>query len=256
MFFMQDFLKKTIKEAGSIAKEYFRQGVSHRMKTNLGDLVTDADIAVSNFLIDRIHTEYPDHHIHTEEEGDDINPGAQYEWVIDPIDGTRNFAMGISFWCVMVAILKDGELYMSAIYNPLVGELFFAAKGQGAYMNDKRIFVNKVDSLDHGFGIAGRCDGTDFDEEFKKVLVKLNKDTNAWVHGFGTMLAVCHLASGGIDFFMVNFGFDHDYLPVALICREAGALVTNSEGGEWTRYRRDIVIANPNLHSKVLELFK
>src|SRR3989338_3959722 len=100
---MQAYLRATIKEAGEIAKGFFRRGVTHRTKTNLGDLVTDADIAVSNFLLDAIHRQYPDHQIHTEEEGADINPGATYEWVIDPIDGTRNFAHGIPFWCVMVA---------------------------------------------------------------------------------------------------------------------------------------------------------
>lgn len=253
---MQEFLKTTIKDAGSIAKEYFHRGVTNKVKTNLGDIVTDADIAVSNFLLEKIHAQYPEHGIHTEEEGDDINPGAQYEWVIDPIDGTRNFAMGISFWCVMVALLKDGELYLAAIYNPLAEELFFAQKGKGAYMNEKQIFVNSVDSLDYGFGVALRTTATDKEEEYKKVLAKLNIDTSAWIHAFGTMLPLCHLANGGIDFFVINCGFDHDYLPGALICREAGAIVTDSDGNEWTRYRRDIIIANPNLHPKLLELFK
>lgn len=253
---MQEFLKNTIKEAGDIAKEYFLKGVTHKIKANIGDLVTDADIAVSNFLIEKIHDKYPDHHIHTEEEGDDINSGAQYEWVIDPIDGTRNFAMGVSFWCVMIAVLKDGEVCLSAIYNPLAQELFFAEKGRGAYMNDEKISVNKVDSLDYGFGVAARTTNTDKEEEYKKVLARLNTDTDVWIHGFGTMLAVCHLANGGIDFMISNCGFDHDYLPCYLICREAGALVTDSEGNDWTRYRRDVVIANPNLHPKILELFK
>lgn len=253
---MQDFLKLTIKEAGGIAKEFFHQGVSHRAKSTLGDLVTDADIAVSNFIIEKIHERYPDHAIHTEEEGDDINPGAQYEWVIDPIDGTRNFAMGISFWCVMVAVLKDSELYISAIYNPLADELFFAEADKGAYLNDERIFVNKVDSLDHGFGIAIRVKGSDKEQEFREVLAKLNLETSAWLHGFGTMLATCHLANGGVDFFVSNCGFDHDHLAPALICSEAGALITDSDGNKWTRYRRDIIIANPNLHPKLLELFK
>ncbi|MDP2692410.1 MAG: inositol monophosphatase [bacterium] len=253
---MQDFLKSTIKEAGYIAKKYFHQGVTHRIKTTLGDLVTDADIAVSNFIIEKIQERYPEHGIHTEEEGDDINPGAEYEWVIDPIDGTRNFAMGISFWCVMIAILKDSELYMSAIYNPLADELFFAVDGEGAYMNDQRIYVNKVDTLDYGFGVAIRTTDTDKEEEFKQVLSKLNLETSAWLHGFGTMLVACHLANGGIDFFVNNCGFDHDYLAPALICLEAGAVVTDSDGNKWTRYRRDIIIANPNLHPKLLALFK
>ncbi|OGH58808.1 MAG: hypothetical protein A2725_03600 [Candidatus Magasanikbacteria bacterium RIFCSPHIGHO2_01_FULL_33_34] len=253
---MQDFLKETIREAGGIAKEYFYQGVVHRMKTSLGDLVTDADIAVSNFLIEKIHEKYPDHQIHTEEEGDDINPGAQYEWVLDPIDGTRNFAMGISFWCIMVAVLKDGELYMSAIYNPLADELFFAEANKGAFMNDKKIKVNDVDVLDHGNGVLMRGINTDREEEYKNMLAKVSVGSNMWMLNFGTMLSLCHLAMGGMEYFAVNVGFDHDYLPGVLIAKEAGAVVTDSQGEPWTRYKRDIVVSNSNLHSKLLELFK
>lgn len=253
---MQKFLKTTIIEAGEMAEEYFHAGVEHKFKAHLGDLVTDADLAVSNFLVEKIHAKYPDHHIHTEEEGDDINPGAQYEWVIDPIDGTRNFAMGITFWCVMIAVLKDGELYLSAIYNPLADELFFAQKGKGAFLNDKQIKVNNIDSLEDGFGLCIRGTYTTHEKEYKDVISKILRDTTAWMHGFGTMLSACHIANGGIDFMVCNSGFDHDYLPVALICREAGALVTDSDSNDWQRGRRDIIIANPKLHKKLLNLFE
>ena len=73
---MEEFLKKIIKEAGKLGKQYFDAGVTHRIKENIGDLLTDADLAVSNFLVAAIHDKFPDHHIHTEEDKNDINPGA------------------------------------------------------------------------------------------------------------------------------------------------------------------------------------
>ena len=241
--------------------EYFRRGVAHTTKDNIGDLLTEADVAVSGFLVDAIHQKYPSHQIHSEEMKDDVNPGAEYEWVIDPIDGTRNFAWGIAVWCQMIAVLKNGELYLAAIYNPAAKELFFAEKGKGATLNGKPIHVNGVESLDHGLGIAVRAtrfiypDAAIHNTRYRKFMARLVTDTTVWMYNFGTMLGACYVASGGIDFFVSDSGLDHDNLAPVLICQEAGAMVTNGYGEPWTRYRQDIVIANPKLHPKVLELF-
>ncbi len=254
---MDTFLKKIIKEGGMIAKKFFDKGVTHTTKAHLGDLLTEADMEVSNYLVTQIHKAYPDHHIFSEEMDEEINPGAQYEWVIDPIDGTRNFAMGIPMWCVLVAVLKDGELHMSAVYNPTADELFFAEAGKGATMNEKEIHVNNTETTEHGFGICARS-STDFPfrEEFVRAMNEIVDNTNTWVHSFGTMLGVCYVANGGIDFFFANTGYDFDNLAPALIAREAGALVTDCDGNEWKRDRHDIVIANPKLHPKLMEFFR
>lgn len=255
---MQEFLQTTIRAAGALAKSYFDAGVSHTIKKNLGDLLTEADTAVSTFLVSEIQKQYPDHHIHSEEMAEDINPGAEYEWVIDPIDGTRNFAHGIPIWCQLVCILKNGEPYMAAIYNAPYDQLFFAEKGKGATLNGRQIRVNTVDSLEHGFGFFGRWEGEDSDKvvEYKQFVTRCVNDTSVWLHAWGTMLAACSVASGGADFFVSNTGYDHDNLAPALICQEAGAVVTDSEGNPWTRQRRDIMIANPKLHPKIMELFQ
>lgn len=252
---MQTFLLDIIREAGKLAKEYFDAGVTHRTKENLGDLLTDADIAVSNFLVSQIHRRYPDHHIHSEELADDINPGAEYEWVIDPIDGTRNFAMGISFWCQLVAVMKNGAPYLAAIYNPNADELFFAEVGRGAVMNGKAIHVNSTSTLDYGFGVCVRA-WRDNPGGYVRMMERLIHNTTVWMHNYGTMLACCYVANGGIDFFVGNSGFDHDNLAPTLICKEAGAVVTDSEGKPWQRGRSDLVIANPHLHPRVLELLR
>lgn len=255
---MDEFLKDIIRQAGYLAKDYFERGVSYTSKAHLGDLLTEADDAVSEYLVNEIHKKYKDHHIHSEEMFEDINTGAQYEWVIDPIDGTRNFAMGISMWCILIAILRDGELIMSAVYAPMSDELFFAELGKGAFMNDKRIEVNKTQVIDHAFAICQRSGSRDFEHRktFEQFITRLVKETDVWLHSYGTMLGTCYLASGGVDFFASNCGMDHDNLAPVLICREAGALTTDSDGNNWKRDRHDLVIANPKMHPLVMELFK
>lgn len=258
MINMEDFLKQIILEAGALAKDYFLKGVSFKSKAHLGDLVTEADVAVSDFLIKKIHEQYPEHAIYTEEAKDKINPGAEFEWIIDPIDGTRNFAKGIGMWCVMIAVYKNNMPVLAAIYNPLASELFFAVKGKGATMNGAPIKVNQVEVFDHAFGFAVRGIVIDplREANYRRFIEKLTNETSAWMHNFGTILAACYVASGGADFYAVNCGRDYDYAAVVLIAAEAGAVVTNADGQPWTRDRNDIVIANPKLHAKILELLK
>lgn len=255
---MEKFLQTTIKEAGTIALNYFRQGVEFKTKAHLGDLVTVADLEVSAFLQKQILAKYPDHGFHSEELKEPFNPDSEYLWMVDPVDGTRNFAKGIPMWCVMVALWHNNKLEMSAVYSPVSNELFFAKSGKGATLNNKLIHVNQVESLEQSFGCAirGTSSYITHAQEFCRLVDRLTNDTTAWTHNFGTMLASCYVASGGVDFFAENGGLDHDYAAPTLICSEAGALVTDSEGNPWQRGRRDIVIANPNMHKKVLELLK
>lgn len=256
---MEDFLRQTIKEAGQLAMKYFGTDLRLKQKSNLADLVTQADLAVSDYIVNQIQQAYSDHHIRCEELADDINPGAQYEWVIDPIDGTRNFANGIPFWCIIIALIKNGERYMATVYNPISDHLFFAEKGKGAYLNEKRIFVNTVQSMDAAFGVFSRANNMgiygDFIERYRSANAKLVLQTESWIHNYGCSLQICYLASGGVDFAVGNAGLDWDYLAPFLICEEAGAKLTDSDGNEWKRGRQDYVMANPDLHPKVMELF-
>lgn len=252
---MEEFLKSMIKEAGTLGKSYFRQGLKFDTKSHLGDLVSEADRNVSTFCIQKIREQFPEHSILSEEENEVINPGSEYLWMIDPIDGTRNFAVGVSFWCTMIAVFYRDELYMSAIYDAMSDQLFFAKKGEGATLNDMPINANSIDSLDHAYGFCVRG-GTNkmHNDRYVAMTKKLADHPSAWFHNFGTILGACYIASGGADFYAVNCGFDYDYAAAALICREAGALVTDSDGNPWQRGRQDIVIANPKLHPKIIEM--
>lgn len=253
---MDQFLKDTIKEAGALAKTYFLRGVSHKTKKHLADLVTEADHAVSDYIVEQIQATYPDHGIHSEERDEIINNGGEYLWMIDPIDGTRNFAHGIPVWCVMIALFHHGELYMSAMYDPLSDELFFAEKGKGATMNGMPISVNETAELDYAYGACVRDQDKPEAEKCYKVSHVLHEEYSTWMHNFGTMLLTAYIASGGVDFYAGNAGWDHDYSAAVLIVREAGGLVTDFEGNDWERGHTDIIFGNPQIHEKVVELFK
>ena len=129
--------------------------------------------------------------------------------------------------------------------------------GKGAFLNDKQIHVNDVESLDYCFAVMIAATQGVYPKKYQQAITRfLQTANNGWLHSFGTMLATGYLASGGIDFYVHNAGKDHDYLAPAIICAEAGALVTTHDGKSWTRDRTDIVIANPKLHPKVLALFQ
>ena len=153
---MKDFLRDITVRAGALSQEYFDKGVTHETKSAISDLVTEADIAVSDFLVKKISEQYPDHQITSEERDQSINPGAEWEWVIDPIDGTRNFAMGVPLWAILVTVVYRGETFYAAAYNPVAGEMFMAEKGKGATMNDMPIKVGDKKSLEHSAGSFGR----------------------------------------------------------------------------------------------------
>ena len=257
---MKDFVEQIIKEAGELAKSYFKTGITFTTKSHPNDLVTEADVAVSDLLTKRILEKFPDHQI-TSEEAEVVNPGAQIEWLLDPIDGTRNFANGISWWCQIISIVKDGEPWIGAVYNPIGGEFFYAEAGHGATMNNIPINVAKKTSLDYttaGFSCA-RAGYGPYGTHFARycdLVTTLIREKNTWLHNFGCILDVCYLASGGFDYVVKNAGLDHDFVGPFLIAAEAGAKVTDSDGNPWRRGRQDVIMANPILHTEVMKLIK
>lgn len=262
---MEQFLKEIIREAGFIAKGYYEQGISHKFKSNPDDFVTEADIEVDKFLTEKIKEKYPDHGILSEETEEVRNPDAEYMWVMDPIDGTRNFAKHIGVWCTMIGIAKNDKPYMAAIYDALNDELFFAKKGEGAFLNDQPIKVSDCQETRYafvtysgGFIDDGNSPYATTKEKYERYLKFYNNlvaDHGHWVHHYGTMLSLCHLAAGRVDVGLYNSGMYHDYLAPYIIATEAGAKFTDSEGNDWKRGRKDIVVANPKLHKKLMKLF-
>ena len=261
---MQEFLKEIIKEAGFIAKGYYHEGVEKSYKSDPTDIVTVADKEVSNFIIDKIKHRFPEHGIISEEEKDEINPNAEYTWVIDPIDGTRNFANHISDWCVMIGLMKNRLPYLGAIYDAMNEELFFAEVGQGAFLNGKQIKTSDSDDI-KSFSLVFQAGiirpGSPYSSTLENYARYLNFYKNLmgqdghWMGSTGSRLSLCRIACGRLDAAVLNGGLFHDNLPGYVIVTEAGANFTNSKGEKWKYDEWDILVANPSLHKKLLELF-
>ncbi|MBI3573469.1 hypothetical protein HY090_00270, partial [Candidatus Kaiserbacteria bacterium] len=146
------FIKKTLVRAGEAALKLFGKVGVHYMKSdNVWDCVTKADLLSEKIIISAIQKHYPDHGIIAEESGR-MNAGAEYVWIIDPIDGTLNFSRGIPLFGVMMCLARRGKVILSAIYLPVLKEFFFAKAGKGAYLNGKRIHCSRKATLEQSFG--------------------------------------------------------------------------------------------------------
>ena len=148
-----DYIKRTgiaaAYEGGKVLRSYFGQNPEIRKK-GATDLVTQADTESEDAIIDTIRSRFPDHAFLGEESGLDIgsheNP-SRNRWIIDPLDGTTNFAHELGFFCVSIAFERDDEVVIGVVLNPLNGELFSAVAGEGAFLNGRPISVSKTASV-------------------------------------------------------------------------------------------------------------
>ena len=135
-------------------QHYFNGRFEISNKEGINNLVTEADHASEKAIIERIREDFPDHFILSEETGE-IKTDSDIKWIIDPIDGTVNFANGIPICCVSIGIEKSGQMILAAVYNPFMNEFFFAEKGKGAFLNDQRIFVSKKTKVQQSCMVTG-----------------------------------------------------------------------------------------------------
>ncbi|MEA2008094.1 MAG: inositol monophosphatase family protein [Chloroflexota bacterium] len=135
------FTTALAKEAGALLKEYFpRQGLDSHLKSD-NSLVTEADLAADRLIRQAIQKEYPNDGILSEEKGTVYPNGYTQVWVIDPLDGTTNFSLGLHYWGVSIARLRNGRPETAAVYFPLVDELYTAQEGQGAFLNGEPLHI-------------------------------------------------------------------------------------------------------------------
>jgi len=254
---MRDFLESTIRELGAMAQEYARNGVTKQTKANPTDFVTEADKALSKRFLEIIGEQYPtDRVISEEEDGECGASGAETCWIIDPIDGTANYASGIPTWAVMIARQESGKTTHAAVYFPDGDQLFYADE-TGAYKNSTLVSPSTLTSLEYTKGVCkfhpSYWKGASHPERFRRLLKKL-ADEDVKIACYRAAATVCYVASGGLDFYAGNMGYQWDLEAPLYICKQAGLKVTDSEGNIWDGKRDDVVIANADLHKKVMKL--
>jgi myo-inositol-1(or 4)-monophosphatase len=243
---------KITKKAGKIIMK--RYGQVHKIEfKKANDLVTEADKKAEVFLIKKIRSHYPHHEILAEESG--INPvkeldGEKIRWIIDPIDGTTNFAHGFPFFAISIGIEKNGEMIGGIVYAPYMNELFHAGKYMGAYLNGKKIDVSDTEELEYsllatGFPPENRDMNLPYLVRYLDVVQALRRSGSA-------AMDLCYVACGRLDGFW-EFGLKQwDVAAGSLIVEEAGGRVTNFDGTPFNINARNILATNSLIHEEMM----
>jgi len=240
------------RDAGAILREGHGRSHAAERKGRI-DLVTEYDRRSEALLLARIREQFPDHAVLAEESG--AHDGARARWLIDPLDGTTNFAHDYPFFCVSIGVEVDGALAAAAVYDPSRDELFAAAAGFGATRNDQAIRVSEVSELEDALLVTG----FPYDvREHPERHVPLFQDFLMRAQGVrrdgSAALNLCYLAAGRFDGFWESALSPWDLAAGVLIVREAGGVVTDHAGGPLRLDGRQITAANPALHARMLEV--
>ena len=220
------------------------------------NLVTIADKKSEELIIGGILGRYPTHSILAEESGV-TQPGASVKWIIDPVDGTTNFAHGYPFYCVSIAVEENGEVLCGVVYDPVRDELFSAGRGQGAHCNGELLKVSDVGHLSQALLITGfpynfrdRLDT--IIDQFRKFLVA----SQAVRRGGSAALDLCYVAAGRLDGFWELNLQPWDTAAGRIILEEAGGRVTNFGGKPFSIYEKEILASNGRVHEEMLAVLK
>ncbi len=233
---------------------FFNNDFKISNKVGVNNLVTEADHASEKAIISVIKNAYPDHHILAEESGE-IVQDSTYKWIIDPIDGTVNFAHGIPLNCVSIGVEYKGEIIMAAVYNPHLNEFFFAEKGKGAFLNDKPIQVSEESQtikacLVTGFPYTYINEPNGPIEIFEKFVRK-----GVPVRRLGSAaIDLCWVAAGRFDGFYEHKLEPWDSAAGFLIVEEAGGKVTDLQGNKFSVYQHKVLATNGKIHDEMIEV--
>lgn len=255
-----NFLKIAIlaaKEAGKIHKKYFTTKFKARTKSSSFDLVTVADIEAEKAAVSVIKKYLPKHNL-LAEENSYKKTASEYIWVIDPLDGTNNFYSGLPIFCSSVALLKNNEPVVGAIYDVTRKELFYAERGKGAYLNGKRIHVSSTSGLKQSLFITGFYydRGKEMDENLRKIRQFLIRRIIGIRRLGSAALDLSYVAAGRASGFWEFKLSPWDFAAGMLIVTEAGGKVTDRYGKKVKMEKSFIAASNGKIHNKMLKILK
>lgn len=245
-----DVAIKAARAAGRVAMEYYRSKFDVQMKSDRTP-VTQADKEAERVMIEMLRNAFPDYGFLGEEFG--AQGSNEIRWLIDPIDGTKNFIRRIPFWSVLLALEEHGEVTAGVVHNPVTGELYHARKGKGAYANGERIRVSTVDALDTSLLChaslnlirrAGYWDG----------MVRLI-DATERQRGWGEYYGYAVVAKGQAEISVEADLKPWDIAAVKILVEEAGGRFTDLDGAP-TIYSGTALATNGRLHDAVLACFR
>lgn len=243
-------------EAGEIIRNGFGKKFGIEFKTNESNLVTDIDKASEKLIKDFIQKKYPSHSILAEESGR-LKKDSDYLWVVDPIDGTTNFAHGLPIFSVSLGLQKNGQIICGVVYDVMQNITYSAEKGSGAYANSQKIFVSKNDKLSRSVLVTGfPYNISDNPEHALEKFAALTKTARGIRRLGSAAIDFCYVAKGVFDGFWEVYLHPWDICAGKLIVEEAGGSVSGFKGEEIDIYTVEILATNGAIHNKMIEILK
>ena len=239
---------------GKILKEGFHNIKEIEEKTGPGDVVTNVDKASEVFAKSLIKKYRPQDGM-LGEEGSNFEGTSGYKWIIDPLDGTYNFALGIPHFCVSVSVCKEGHPVAGVVFDPIHDEMFWAVKGQGAFLNDKKLIIGNFEKVEdcvlYLSWVRGAKDIDTFNENAKNLFTKVS-----YIRRWGSAaLGLSYVAANRIHGFVEIGLHPWDVAAAVLIIEEAGGTVTGRYGEELLMETPnvDLIAAAPKLHENLFK---
>jgi myo-inositol-1(or 4)-monophosphatase len=247
-------VKAARKAATIITRASFDVDKLHIRTKRQNDFVSEVDEAAEHAIISVLREAYPSHGFLAEESGEQ-DPNAEYVWCIDPLDGTTNFLHGMPQYCISIALLQKGAPTQAVVFDPNRNELFTASKGAGAYLNDRRIRVSKLDRIENALMGTGfpfkEIGGID---DYLRMLKNVMTTCSGVRRPGAAALDLAYVAAGRYDGFWEIGLSPWDMAAGALLVREAGGLVGDLSGGETYLKSGRIVAANAKLFASLLKV--
>ena len=238
---------QAVEEAGDIVITRFQQE-THTYYKDKTHIVTEVDLVAEKVMMALLREEFPDFGIVTEE-SENIAGDAPYTWIIDPLDGTRNYAYGIPHFCISLALAQGDEVLLGIIYDPLRQEFFRAERGRGAFVNDSPMSLSKKSTVQGslvGFDMGYEAD---FGGQVLKVATALWPGIQSVRVMGSAALGLAYAACGRLDIYLHLSLFPWDFAAGILLVHEAGGVTTELDGNPVSLSSRRIIVANEAIHA-------
>ncbi len=252
-----EFLKvglRAVKEAEKILLKYFDEGdLGERTKAD-NTPVTKADVESQKVIIDTIRNSFPDHKFLGEEDTEKVDLSKEeFIWIVDPIDGTKNYIRKNPLFGTLVGLMHNGEMILGISNSPVLGELMYAEKGAGAYLNGQLVRVSPINQVSEAALSFG---GLKYFDKLNKIdnLVKLSKDAKG-ARGIGDSWSFHLVAQGKIDIMVDAQTFIWDIAALSLIIEEAGGKVTDISGNPLNLSSTSAIATNGLIHDEIKSYF-
>lgn len=245
---------RAAKEGGKVIKHYFGEVLDIEEKSHASDFRTKADLESEEAILKVIKRAFPTYNIYSEEAGKTDN-GSNLTFVIDPLDGSNNFVLGVPNFTVSIALMDGDETILAVVYNPILDQTYYAEKGKGAFLDGKPIHVNNEADIKRSTicYTCGYINSNDYAEQVSHKLNQLGvkRQTNYWSPAYD----YCLLASGRMEGIINNKNDLYDYAAGKMIVREAGGKVTDFKGDPVTD-KNDVFIASNGtaIHETLLSI--